>query len=151
MIGTPKTPIKADLGMYLCIVRTFCVLFVIKLKLERRRLVSYFCMNFMLLNIYHLPDFSGRLEGSNSSADIQRKKSDANGLHICSSLLTIKLAGSLIIYLFIAILNYLLIARTKEGQQFPSKTLRQGTFPKINNDYDLNILSKGNSRGKITA
>ena len=90
MVGTPKTPIKADLGMYLCIVRTFCVLFVIKLKIDRLRLVSYFCMNFMLLNIYcllpgHLPDFSGRLEGSNSSADIQRKKSDANGLHICSS------------------------------------------------------------------
>ena len=33
MIGTPKTPVKADLGMYLCIVRTFCVLFVIKLKI----------------------------------------------------------------------------------------------------------------------
>ena len=136
MVGTPKTPVKADLGMYLCIVRTFCVLFVIKLELVRLRLVSYFCMNFMLLNIYclqlrHLPDFSGRLEGSNSSAGIQRKKSDANGLHICSSLIKIKPAGSLIIYLFIAILNYLLIARTKEGQQFPSKTLRQGTLPKI--------------------
>ena len=130
MIGTPKTPVKADLGMYLCIVRTFCVLFVIKLKLMRLRLVSHFCMNFMLLNIYclqlhHLPDFSGRLDGSISSADIQRKKSDA------TPLLKIKPTGSLIIYLFIAILNYLLIAGTKEGQQFPSKTLRQGTLPKI--------------------
>ena len=33
MVDTPKTPVRVDLGMYLCIVRTFCVLFVIKLKI----------------------------------------------------------------------------------------------------------------------
>ena len=33
MVDSPKTPVKDILGVSLCIVRTFCVLFVIKLKI----------------------------------------------------------------------------------------------------------------------
>ena len=33
IVGTPKPPVKDKLGVYLCIVRTFCVLFVIKLRM----------------------------------------------------------------------------------------------------------------------
>ena len=34
MVGSPKTPVKDNLGVNLCIVRTFCVLFVIKLWID---------------------------------------------------------------------------------------------------------------------
>ena len=55
MVDSPKTPVKDILGVSLCIVRTFCVLFVIKLKIYMKwhmflLLSSLYVVEFLLFS-----------------------------------------------------------------------------------------------------
>ena len=149
MVGSPKKPVKDNLGVNLCIVRTFCVLFVIKLKILMKwhmilLLSSLYVVEFLLFSTAP----SARLFVQDGQDPKQGKRgihhSHVKYIHInYRTMVAQKINYQITVqfldkpkirmqdYLLIAILNYFLIPRAEKCQQFPPEALWQSALSEI--------------------